>query len=383
MKTVKKIIAALRLSVMAAKYYFLRLIFAPTKREDVWLISENGKMARDNGYAFYKFMKENHPEQKIKYVISRKSDDIDKINEDDIVEFGSIEHYRFFIKSRMLISSHLMGFSPDERLFYRLNKYGILFLRAPLVFLQHGIIKDEIDTLSYSDTKLSLFVCSAFDEYKFVKDKYDYPKSVIKLTGLPRYDYLECDSKKIVCVMPTWRIEHRYCNDFRKTNFYRAYQSLLNNEELDKALGEYGYKLLFYPHIETQKYIRFFSTRGDNIQIVSSSEKDIAELICTSSMLVTDYSSVAFDFAYQEKPIIYYQFDEDSYRRNHYKEGYFVYRRDGFGDVVINEDDLIKSIERYLKSCKMEHVYSSKVFSFFAYRDSGNCERVYKELMLL
>ena len=49
---------------------------------EVWLISERGDDARDNGYAFYEYMKKNHPEIAFKYIISKKSQDFNRITKE-------------------------------------------------------------------------------------------------------------------------------------------------------------------------------------------------------------------------------------------------------------------------------------------------------------
>ena len=65
--------------------------------------------------------------------------------------------------------------------------------------------------------------------------------------------------------------------------------------------------------------------------------------IIKSSLLITDYSSVFFDYGYLKKPIIYAHFDYGEYRNNHFEKGYFDYISDGFGPVcqdincVVNE----------------------------------------------
>ena len=73
-------------------------------------------------------------------------------------------------------------------------------------------------------------------------------------------------------------------------------------------------------------------------------------MIKKSALLITDFSSVFFDFGYMKKPIIYYQFDNELFRSNHYKEGYFSYERDGFGPVATKENDLISYIKKLIKT---------------------------------
>ena len=91
--------------------------------------------------------------------------------------------------------------------------------------------------------------------------------------------------------------------------------------------------------------------------------------------MITDYSSVFFDFAYIKKPIIYYH-PHDDY---HYEKSYFDYETMGFGDVITEENELINKINEYiLNNCVMEKKYKENVDKFFKYNDNKNCERVYE-----
>ena len=109
-----------------------------------------------------------------------------------------------------------------------------------------------------------------------------------------------------------------------------------------------------------------------------SYDYDVQTLLMESSMLITDYSSVYFDFAYMKKPILYYQFDYDRYRKGQYQEGYYSYERDGFGLVVRDELTLIEEIEKIVKNnFTFEEKYSNRVDDFFEFRDNKNCLRTY------
>lgn len=74
------------------------------------------------------------------------------------------------------------------------------------------------------------------------------------------------------------------------------------------------------------------------------------QLFIESSILVTDYSSVAFEMAVQKKSVIYYQFDEESFfsGSHNYVRGYFDYRQHGFGPVVINQEQLFDELNKKL-----------------------------------
>ena len=93
-------------------------------------------------------------------------------------------------------------------------------------------------------------------------------------------------------------------------------------------------------------------------------------------MIITDYSSIAFDFAYLKKPVIYYHYAKDY----HFdlEESYFDYKTMGFGEVVDNHEELIDLIMEYVENeCEMKDQYTKRVDDFFEFNDKNNCKRVY------
>ena len=61
--------------------YTFKIISMIPYNKKYWIICERGYDARDNGYHFYKYMKENHPEQKVYYIIDKNSADYRKVKE--------------------------------------------------------------------------------------------------------------------------------------------------------------------------------------------------------------------------------------------------------------------------------------------------------------
>ena len=98
-------------------------------------------------------------------------------------------------------------------------------------------------------------------------------------------------------------------------------------------------------------------------------------------MLITDYSSVFFDFAYLQKPVIFYQFDAPRFRREHYPAGDFDFTRDAFGPVAATEAEMLGALETVLEAgCVLPEEYRSRVSRFFAYHDDQNCARSYEAI---
>ena len=74
--------------------------------------------------------------------------------------------------------------------------------------------------------------------------------------------------------------------------------------------------------------------------------------------------------------MIFYQFDEESFRKQHYSEGYFNYKRDAFGKVVYELTDVLDELEKILsRGAETESVYLDRINSFFTLRDKDNSKR--------
>lgn len=379
MNKIKFILGSIK-DVFIYFYYKLYFKIKGVSVSDVWLISERGIDARDNGYWFYKYMKANHPEISVKYVITKDSADYPKINKEDVVLYRSKEHYYYFLFSKVLISAEIMGYSPNERLYYRLNKYGILKVKGKNVFLQHGITKDYNPYMTKENAKLDLFICGAIPEYEYMIEKYGYNEKEAVLTGFSRFDNLKNIGEKTILIMPTWRKWLKYAETLKGTDFYNNYMNILNDTEIIQLLEKKGYTMIFYPHIILQKFVSEFSSKSDCVKIASFDDYDVQDLLKKSSLLVTDYSSVAFDYAYMQKNVIYYQFDLEQYRAEQYSDGYYSYEEDGFGPVCIDCENTKKYIKDFLNDPESLSEYNKRIGKFFKYSDCNNSERIFNEV---
>ena len=358
-------------------------VYNKISKKHIWLVSEEKDTARDNGYHFFKYMREKHNDFNCYYAIDKKCNDYDKVKDlGNIIQFGSLKHWLYYMSSEYNISNQ-KGSSPNKVIFYFLHIYLKLFNNR--VFLQHGITINNGDWLHYKNTRFRYFISGAKREYDYVIDKFGYPKDNVILTGFSRWDNLHQDitEKNKILIMPTWRnwlgreFNNFYKNiDFKSTLYYKSWNGLLNNKQFINFIEKNNYKVYFYPHYHMQKFLDEFKTSSDNINFVTS-DVDIQYMLRTSSLMITDYSSVSLDFGYMLKPVIYYQFDEKEYRDNHLKEGYYSYLKDGYGPVCESVKEIIKGIEKVNKDFS---IYKKRSKEFFTLMDDKNSERIYKEL---
>ena len=365
--------------------------FFSKKYKNTWLICEEKTEARDNGYHFFKYLCKEQPQQDCYYAIATGCKDWKKIKDlGKTVEYGSIMHWILYFTSQYNISSQKGG-KPNAALcsFFELNN----IFKPRNVFLQHGVTKDKNDWLMAEKCRFECFITATTSEHEFVKQAFGYKPEIIHLTGFPRFDNLH-DGQVIpnrIIIMPTWRKwlrlrsekNRRPDNDIKTSEFLDRWLELLNNQALDEMINEYKLEIVFYPHRAMQPYIGEFRKRvnNDKIIIASVEEYDMQELMKSASLMITDYSSVYFDMFYMKKPVIFYQFDEEDFRRFHYEEGWFNYHSNPFGQTYNNCRDVLTALEKYIISkYRITDIFREAHNKEFAFFDTKNSERIYRIL---
>lgn len=350
------------------------------RRENMWIITERSTQARDNGYCYFKYLRTREPQRDVWYVIDKKSEDYKKIARyGNIIPFNSLKHYIYYSVAKVHISAHIGGCCPKASPICKRLKNP---LKIKDVFIPHGVSYGVAEFCLKKYARQDLFVCSNVLEYENVLANYGYSKEEVAYTGYPRLDYwfdAEVDKKQIV-LMPTWRLYLAQNPDtvFEETEYFKAYLSLIQSAELAEFLSENDLKLVFYLHHEMRKYVDSFKTDCKNIEIVTDDKTyDIQALLKSSAVLITDYSSVHFDFAYMGKPVVYYQFDKEEFFEKQYKHSDFDAEINGFGPVAYSCENVVKSLTAlYNNSFEMEEKYYNRMRDIYRLYDNNNCKRV-------
>lgn len=376
---------------------YLFSLFFRNKNNNLILICESGNEARDNGYWLAKYISENDKSANLIYVINEDSCDYKKINDLGIktVDYMSLTHWIYYLSAGINVSTQKGG-KPNAAVCYLLEVYGLLDNNR--LFLQHGITISNAKWLYYENTKMRGFVCGAKPEYDDIVLNYGYPEGYVKYLGFPRFDNLHnVEVKKDrILVMPSWREWLVLNTEFRKefnegdvferSEYFNVWNSFLKNKELIYFIEENNLELIFYPHRNIQDKLELFEKKSTNIIFASWKEYDIQELLKNSAFLITDYSSICLDFAYMKKPALYYQFDQEKFRKGQYEKGYFDYNNDGFGKVLTEEKEVINELIKYFKvDFSLEKKYENRISNFFELYDNKNSYRNYefvKEILM-
>lgn len=374
-----------------AKYFCFCLLyfvmFLPAlliyHRKNRWLISEVGKTAQDNGYVFYKYLKNNHKNIKVSFLLNKNSNDVFKIDKKDLVYFGSFKHFMMAIGCKVQLSSHLFGYCPwvSFSLFLRKHKTPNIH-----VFLQHGITyNNQLGFYKSVAKALTLYICGAKYEQQYICSTFGYNNDEAIYTGFSRFDNLTPNNhNNLLVVMPTWR---RYLHDvtydeFTKSNYFLKWDSLLKDQTLIDLCNKHGLKIVFYLHAALQKFSNVFKNYK-NVITVSYGEESVQNLLKQAKMLITDYSSVFFDCLYMNKPVFLYRFDYQTFIKEHYQEGYFDTLDKNIINVAYDKNELLKKIsvliEQDYKS--VNQLIEEYSLNFFGKIDHNNCDRIFEAII--
>lgn len=360
--------------------------------KDLWLICEDEYEARDNGYVFFRYMRKKHPEQEVVYAINRKSPDYKKVRVlGKTIPYGSFRHWVYYLASSKNISSQKGG-KPNAAVCYFLEVGGIL--KNTRIFLQHGITKDDAKWLYYPVTKFSMFVCGAKPEYDFVRKTFQYPEGAVQYLGFTRFDNLHEDitDKRLILIMPTWRSwfvlksknEDGKLPSVHESRFCKTWNAFLNDPEFHNILERHNLHAIFYPHRNMQPFIREFSVNYPRVRIARQNKYDVQMLLRKAAILITDYSSVFFDMLYMKKPVLFYQFDEEEYRKKQYQEGYFDYSDNPFSIRHVDSASVLSALEKQIENgYEPDARFLDGHEEYFPLFDRNNCERAYAAIKRL
>ena len=359
------------------------------KQKEIWLISDREEKANDNGEQFFKYVKKvKNKNIKSYFVINKNSKDYRRIRKiGKTVDPKSFKYKILFLNSSKIISSQandnvINAFGKSEK-FYR------DLVNFKFIFLQHGIIKNDLSSwLKKRDKNIRIFVTSAKKEYNsIINGDYYYTEKEVKLTGLPRYDKLVDKKEKSILIIPTqrrklveWNPADKYGKTynpkFKESDFYQFYNSLINDPKLLKVLKKYEYKIRFGLHPLLLKQSDDFE-KNDMVELIGN-DIDYQEEFSKNAIMLTDYSSVAFDFSYLKKPTIFAQFDKDTfYEGQVYTKGYFEDEIDSFGPICYDYDSTINELIKCVENdAKVDEKYLKRIDNFYEYNDKNNCKRV-------
>ena len=374
-----------------AKTFFKLTNWIPSRKKDIWLGFEKFSMtAQDNGYAFFEYVNKNNLHNDFYYVLSKESPDYEKVRavySKKILRHGSFKYYLYLLKSKKLIGSEIRRHVYSLRI-----RSGFIYStieKKSAVFLQHGVTafkKTNYFKNAPNRGAFDLVIATSKNEKNIIHDYWNYPENKIAVTGFSRWDLLvdkSHESKmKTIFVMPTWRtwLEDLPTEEFRLTEYFEKYEELLKNEKILDFLKRKNMKLVFFLHPKFKDYIDNFTSLDEKYyKIYKFGDTLVNEEIMKASLMITDYSSVAWDMFYMKKPVIFYQFDLLQYLESW--GSYLDMDKQLFGPRVKDISEILKAMEESaLNNFQLTRKQLILNEQFFIANDQKNSARIFNAI---
>lgn len=232
--------------------------------------------------------------------------------------------------------------------------------------------------ISQNDYSTDIF-SSAFAFDKKILD-YGYPANDILYNKNNKNDINKLKEKlsipkdkKVILYAPTWRDDNFY-----KKGHYRMKMEL----ELEKMRNELGneYIVLLRMHYLITNSINIEDFEGFAYDF--STGFDIQELYLVTDILITDYSSVMFDFANLKRDTIFYTYDIERYRDS-LRGFYFDFEKEAPGPLVKTTDEVIECVKNLKSIRKNYNENKIKFYNKFCHIDNGQAaKKIFEEILV-
>lgn len=377
----------------------LRMAYHATKpiygKKKIWMFYDKIYKGGDSAEYIYKYASQFDDGIDKYYLIDKNCPDRKRLEKEGYKPLlrGSFKHRLIFLYADMMIVSNSTVFAFNDQ-GMKMSAYIRDLAKFHVACVQHGmsVQKIAIAQKRLRDNTRLYFCASKYEIENLSKPVYDYiGYDALKLTGVPRYDGLINEDKKIILISPTWRMQSAmlvtknegvardYNPNFKSTSYYKVYNSLINDKRLIEAAKKYGYRISYVLHPIVSPQAEDFDTNEYVDIIPSTGDMSYEKVFRESSLMVTDFSGVQFDFAYMRKPLVYLHHNDIP---QHYEEGTFHYDTMAFGEICHDNDELIDLLCEYMENgCKMKDEYRRRADDFFEFDDHNNCKRIYEEMI--
>ena len=336
----------------------------------------------DEKYKNYKFIWSFKDEQKYKFLEKNKKTKIVKHNSKEYIKCLAQAKYWIF---NYKIPDYLY---PKKSQVFVQCWHGTPLKRLGCDLIHFDNVLNTIEGMKkrykIEASKFSYFISpSKFATEKFISAwnlKEIGKENIIIEEGYPRNDFLinftdadvqnikkklgiENDKRKIILYAPTYRANQH------EAGVGYTYKEEVDFGKLREKIGD-KYIILFRPHYFIANVFDFEKYNGFVYDV--SKIDDINELYIITDLLITDYSSVFFDFANLKRPMIFYMYDLEHYRDK--SNGFYIDLSELPGKITETEDELINEIIKIDKNFKYDEKYK-KFNEKYNYLDDGKASK--------
>lgn len=374
--------------------YKIRSIGIKVDEKTILFSTFDGKSYADSSKAIYLYMQKEETFKDYNFIWIFKNPEnykfLEKNRNTKIVKKETSEHEKSLLRAKYIVVNHRAADHQKPR---KNQVYLQCWHGTPLKRLGWDLEKTDNALNTTNELKVKYLTEAKKFTYlispsEFATEKFISAFNLRKLKkedciiekGYPRNDFLynytsedigrikknlniEKINKKIILYAPTWR------DNQHEAGVGYTYKTEVDFDLLQKELGQ-DYIILFRAHYFVANSFDFEKYKGFIYNV--SDIDDINELYVISDMLITDYSSVFFDYANLKRPVIFYMYDLDMYEND--MRGFYIDLKELPGEIIKTEEELIKEIKNLESNFKYDDRYK-KFNNKYNYLDDGQASQ--------
>lgn len=366
--------------------YCLSLLWHSQKAKNLVLLFEknSSKYEESASVLFEKLIDEGYKDSY--FIVDRNYpyfNSIPKKYLPNILYKNSFKHYLYFFKSKTFIGTETMVHAIDLKIFNVFALKKVADKNINYVFLQHGVMyMVSLDSEARSSLfkrrelngKYRVVVSSQAEADHFVElGRHEYED--LYISGLPKFDrnVMNDDADKII-IMPTWRPWeiNMARDDFLETSYFKMIMKIYNCVPDD--LKD---KVIILPHPLIMNELKKLPQTVSDAIVTNAKYDDILK---QARILITDYSSIAYDAFYRGTRVIFYWEEKDECLSYYGPTTKLMLNEENvYGDYFYSTDGLRASIEYNYYNPQSEE-YKKKYSKIVTYHDGHNTDRLIKFL---
>lgn len=369
---------------VAAAYLASKL---PVRKETrkIALVGGNlGEKYEDNAAVFHTYLVNKHADQvKAYWMYDPKTSYALNGKVKNAVPLGSFRNYLLFFQADYTFHGHslLYDIVPAADKFLFLNR------KTTITHVSHGIEgfkkiliqKEDIPLLKRTD----YFNCASQYEKNIKLKEWKIPEEKLVVTGFPRFDRYEThkptQEMKNIFMMMTWRewLFDLTEQEFLESAYFQNTIGLIRHPGIHELIRQHGLQLQIALHPFMRKFEKHFAGFDDavhGIEFLDAGHHSINQAIVDNDMLLTDISSVSWDFLYLNKPIIFNMFDREEYSAK--RGSYLDLEKDLCGYKADSVEEVYMHLKRIVEENITVNEWHAQASRYIDYFDHQNCQRL-------